>query len=913
MTAAAVVGIDLGTTHTVVAWAEPSVAEGIQLFKVPQLTSANEIAEAPLFPSALFAPTLSEEVPDPWQESPWRTGSFARERAQQVPGRGVTSSKSWLCHTSVDRTAPILPWNHTSGAEDRDPSPRISPVDAAALLLQHVRKAWDQAFPSWPLHKQLVVLTVPASFDEVARELTVTAATSAGLDVRLLEEPQAAFYDLLDQHGTQGITDELSLSTEATQVLVCDIGGGTTDLSLIQVEPDPTLPQVNRIAVGRHLLLGGDNMDLALAHRCEQRLTPVNQRLDPHQFFELVLACRSAKELLLRASAKAQVQVTIAGGGSQLVGGTLRTDLTQADVEEVVLDGFFPKVASTDRPQNARGALTTFGLPYERDAAITRHIAEFCGNHGGQAPSVALLNGGPFNSAKIADRLLETLGIFSGQPIQQLRGTDPDLSVARGAVAFGLSLLGKGARIGGGSSRAYYVALSGNAHPKGICVLPRGSKEGERHTTQTGTLALITGRPVRFDLVAREQSDSKLGELVSLTGESLEQLPPLIATFEAQSNTRQGETVPVEIQAELSAVGTVDLNCVESGKASPRKFRLAFDLTGQGTPPAQPADAKVKLPTEFAEAKSLIDAVFGKGGATETSRTVRQLFRELERLLGERTSWDTTLNRALLDAIAPNRQARKRSVDHERLYWMLVGFCLRPGLGHPLDERRMKLLSPLITEALTFKDEARNWQQMFIAWRRIAAGLHAKTQTSIRDRVDPYLTPRGVQLKKSKKFKPLAPAEMLEMAAFLERVPAERKAQLGEWILERTWNERDARLWSALGRLGSRVPAYASAHEVLPVRHVEQWLDHLFRERWEEIPTAAWTATLLARVTGDRARDLDVRLREEVVRRLEAVNARSEWIDRVRDFVPLDETARQDLFGEALPAGLKLLTPNPAR
>ena len=935
---AAVVGIDLGTTHTVVAWAAPG-ADRAEIFPIPQLVGAGELAASRLLPSTLYCPTASETFADPWDEAPWRTGIHAKTRAQQVPGRGVSSAKSWLSHTSVDRTAAILPWGHAQDAEAgpgasadalETQRPRISPVDASAFLLTHIRKTWNEAFPERLLEEQLVVLTVPASFDEVARELTVQAAHQAGLDVRLLEEPQAAFYDLLANVGAETVAQQLQLGDPSAEqseqseagetVLVCDVGGGTTDLSLIQLTRQDGTIEVNRVAVGRHLLLGGDNMDLALAHACEQRLIGDGKRLTPPQFAQLVLACARAKEQLLGAESPETVPIAIAKGGAQLVGGTLRTELAREDVRTLLLDGFFPVVAPTDRPKAARAGLMAFGLPYERDPSITRHIADFCARHGGLRPKAVLLNGGPFKARAIVNRLLETLSgwrVASGSgdadlPTRHLQGTDPDLSVARGAVAFGLALLGKGARIGGGSSHAYYVALAGGGGNRGMCVLPRGSREGERHSAGEGALALVVGRPVRFDLFANEDGEEALGDVTELRADTLETLPPLITTFDARTDQRQGEEVPVRLEAEFSAVGTLELACVETSAPMPRRFRLAFDLRGRSADENAEASRASKaprraaqLPPGFGDAKTAIERVFGSVSEDLKGREVRQLIRELERCLGERASWDTELNRALFDLVGPKRQARKRSSDHERIYWMLVGYTLRPGFGHPLDEQRMKLLAPLFSEALTFKDEARNWPQLFIAWRRLAGGLRRQTQEGIRDRVDPFLTPRGVQLKKPRRFRPQAPAEMLETAAFLERVDVGRKVELGKWVLERTWTERDARLWSALGRLGSRVPAYASAHEVLPARHAETWLDHLLRERWEEIPTAAWTATLLARVTGDRSRDLDEAVRREVAARLESINARPEWIQRVREFVALDETARADLFGEALPVGLK--------
>ncbi len=355
------VGIDLGTTHTVVAWADLTAPSTPTVFPIPQLVAPAEIAARPLFPSCLYAPVPGEVVADPWGEAPWTSGELARRRGAEVPGRLVASAKSWLCHPGVDRAAPILPWGADEGAADL---PRISPVEASARYLTHVRLAWDAAFPGDPLAEQEVVLTVPASFDEIARELTLEAAARAGLPVRLLEEPQAAFYDFMANAGDAGMRALLDGAGGEALVLVCDVGGGTTDFSLIRVvrrEGEGAEPfAVERVAVGRHLLLGGDNMDLALAHLCEGRL---GTKLDAARFGQLVSACRSAKERLLSEGAPESVRVTVLGHGARLVGGTLTAEISREEAERVVLDGFFPPRPGTPGPSGRRARWSRSASP----------------------------------------------------------------------------------------------------------------------------------------------------------------------------------------------------------------------------------------------------------------------------------------------------------------------------------------------------------------------------------------------------------------------------------------------------------------------------------------------------------------------------------------------------------------------
>jgi molecular chaperone DnaK (HSP70) len=916
-----VVGIDLGTTHTVVAWADAARAADIRLFEIAQLVGPDEVALRPLLPSFLYAALEGERAADPWRDAPWTIGEHARRRGQEVPGRLVTSAKSWLSHSAVDRTAAILPW----GNQDEGSLERISPVDASARILRHVRRAWDSAHPRTPLAAQQIVLTVPASFDQAARELTLRAANQAGLEVRLLEEPQAAFYDFMARAERSGL-DRLLADESSALVLVCDVGGGTTDLTLIRVSRDASgAPDVARLAVGRHLLLGGDNMDLALAHTCERRLVEAPLHLEPKRFAQLVLACRAAKERLLGRDAPDDAPVAIAGVGSALVGNTLSTRLSRTEVESIVLEGFLPPAARDAQPQRGRAGLLAFGLPYEHDPALTRHVASFFARHAPESsvPRAVLLNGGVFHAERIAERLVQTISSWGTPAPLVLPQPHPDLAVARGAVAYGLSLAGHGLRIGGGAAHGFYVGVeSMGAAKRAICVVPRGTREGERQLVTSRALALRVGRPVRFELYASDSTEAHApGQVVSVSAEDFELLPPLATRFEA--GDAPGEEVSVLLEGELTPLGTLELACVQEHPApgAPRRrFRLAFEL--RGTEPALAARSASQRPASvsasqrpaptstgrrFDQAVEAVQRVFGKGRTDVAARETKDLVRELERLLGERASWTGELTRQLFDVVAPKHKARKRSADHERVYWMLTGYCIRPGFGHPLDPQRIALVAPLFEEGLTFSQEARAWSQFWIAGRRMAGGLAEEHQLKLRDLVDPFLAPDEAKLRRPKNFKPQALDDMLEMASWLERVPVERRGQLGRWILERTWTDRDPRLWAAVGRLGARVPVYASVHHVIPPRVVERWLDDLLREKWEQVPTAPRAAMQLARVTGDRARDLSEPLRQQVVVRLERAGARAEWIRAVRELVPVEEAERAEFFGEELPVGLRLV------
>jgi hypothetical protein len=875
-------------------------------------------------PSVLYAPQEDENVRDPWADPPWITGEYARRSGTEVPARLVASAKSWLCHSGVDRTAAILPWGVGGESAEAD-APRISPLDASARLLLRVRRAWDEAHPGAPLSEQEVVLTVPASFDEAARELTLRAAHDASLSVALLEEPQAAFYDYM-QHAGHAELERLA-ADGGGHVLVCDVGGGTTDLSLLQVRVTESAGAplaVTRVAVGRHLLLGGDNMDLALALACEARLG--EPRLEPLHFAALVLQCRAAKERLLGDDPPEDVGISVAQAGARLVGSTRSTRLSRAEAEAVVLDGFLPAAPRDAVPQRPRSGFVGFGLPYERDVAITRHVAAFFARHASAetavAPRALLLNGGVFKARRIVERLAHAIDGWGGPPVSILPHADPDLAVARGAVAYALARRGRGLRIGGGTASGYYVQVEaagvhgddGKAQaPVGVCVVPRGAEEGKKQIAASRPLELVTGRPVRFELFASDDAEGHApGDVVTLAGEHYSRLPPVAASFETEA--RPGERLRVVLEGELSAIGTLDLSCVETPAPEgrePRRFRLAFALRGEAThapslSPAPPSTSRAGRALE--DARAAVERVLGKGRGDVASREVKDLVRELERLLGERRTWTTPIARAVFDAVWAGHRGRRRSPEHERVFWQLAGYCLRPGVGDPLDASRVAGLATLIPDKLAFPDQARAWQQFWITWRRVAAGLDDAGQLALRDMIDPVLAPGDA--KRKKRFNPEGRYEMLEMAGALERVSAARRAELGAWVLEETWTDRDPRLWAAIGRLGARIPAYASIDHVVGPGTVERWVDHLLREKWAEVPTAAEAAARMARLTEDRGRDLPERVRLEVAGRLAALppeRAHPDWARAVLERVDLEERDRVAFFGEEMPVGLRLV------
>ena len=925
--AAYTVGIDLGTTHTVVAYAPATgrvANEAVRLFEIEQLVAPGEVAARPLLPSMRYHP-LPGELAAGDSALPWAPagagdtaviGSLARQLGAQVPGRLVSSAKSWLSHAAVDRLAAILPWGAAADV------PKVSPVDASASYLAHLRAAWNHRFPQALLEHQELVLTVPASFDDAARALTLAAARDAGLPVlRLLEEPQAALYDWLLRHRN-ALARELA---NTRLVLVCDVGGGTTDLSLVRVEWHGTEPRLERIAVGRHLMLGGDNMDLALAHLAESKLDAAagaaGPRLSAGQLSQLLERCRVAKEQLLAADAPASAPVTLLGAGSRLVGGARSVELGRDEVERIVVNGFFPQVAASELPRRERASgLVAFGLPYASDPAVTRHIAGFLQQHAAAGwPDALLLNGGVFRAAAIAARLHATLSAWRGAPLRELDNADPDVAVARGAVAYALARRGLAPKIGGGSARSYFLPLDdgdGGGNGRAVCVLPHGSEEGREIRLEGRSFALRIGEPVRFHLVSTTAGTSGrpmplAGELVDLSDRDVQPLPP-VATVVRAGDGRSRRSIPVQLATMLTEVGTLEVHCIATDDPTQR-WKLEFQLRAD---PTAAAPAGAGLPARFGEAVECIERVFGARDREVGPKAVKQLRVQLETLLGNRERWPTTLLRPLFDALWQRARGRHRSADHERLWLSLAGWCLRPGFGDALDNWRIEQLWPIFELGVQHGQQRQVNVEWWTLWRRVAGGLDEAAQQRLLD--DFAINLRGDEAGMRERPPRLVDGgwdDMVRMGASLERIPVDHKVEIGDWLVQHLKQPgaaanpqaRDSWTLWAIGRIGARAPLYGSAHGVVPAEAAGAWLDALLALDWKRIDGAAAAAANLARLCGDRARDLPPGARERVIARLEAVRAPPSWVARVRDVVPLDEAGERGVFGEALPPGLKLI------
>ena len=918
-----IVGIDLGTTHTVVAFADTADSEEetppIRGMPVVQLVAPGQVAAREMLPSVRYH-AAPGELAEADRGLPWDTaseavvGQLALSLGAKVPGRVVSSAKSWLSHGAVDRTARILPWGSSPDV------PKVSPVAASASYLAHVAAVWDHEHPTHPLAAQEVVLTVPASFDEAARSLTLAAARDAGIErLRLVEEPQAAFYDWLDRHR-----EDLETHIADTKLaIVIDVGGGTTDLTLLQIELRDNGPRITRIAVGEHLMLGGDNMDLALARRAESRISGESQ-LGTGAFSQLLQQCRSAKERLLQPEPPRAVKVTVLGSGSKLVGGARSTEMTRDEVHELVLDGFLPRIAIGERPSRRRSAIVEFGLPYVADPAITRHVAAFLAQHADLArealvhttpadgatpvPDAVLLNGGVFGGAALAERMVDVLASWRGERPRVLANDRPELAVARGAVAYGLARRGLGLRIGGGSARSYFLAVpQDDGVRRGVCLLPRGAEEGEEIRLSSRTFSLGLGRPVRFPLVSSSADvrHHRPGDVVEIEGDEFADLPPIAAVLESPDRT-QAE-VDVQLVTALTEVGTLEMSCV-SAQDSDRRWKLEFQLRGEVAGELR-AQRVTQLHPRFAQATDLVRMLYGKSSQEVDQRRVKTLRSELERILGERTTWDTPLLRELFGALLSGLKRRRRSAAHERVWFNLTGYALRPGFGYPLDEWRIAQLWTIFDEGVQFMPEAQNQAEWWIMWRRVAGGLDAAAQERILDSIEWYLhppTPRPRQRPPGPKK--LAYDDMVRLAGSLERLPPERKTRVGDYIVERlTRHGENPQSWWSVGRLGARVPFHGSAHGAVPTDVAERWLRECLSVDWSANEHASFAGTLLGRRSGDRTRDVTPELAEKVATRLDAIDASPSWRRMVQEVTHLDAADERRVFGESLPPGLRLV------
>lgn len=921
-----IIGIDLGTTNSSVAYVDthkPPLA--LQLFAIPQLVSSGRIESLWTLPSFCYL-IGQEEWPSGALRLPWGdaettiVGQLAKMQGARVPTRLIQSAKSWLCHVAANRQDKILP------LEIDELSLRLSPVEASAKYLTHIREAWNAAIAKGDVEaefaEQDIILTVPASFDEVARALTVEAARLAGLNhVTLLEEPQAAFYSWIAQHEKNSRLLEAGLLKKGDSILICDVGGGTTDFSLIEVQGEEEKLTFQRMSVGDHLLLGGDNMDIALAHYLEQKLQEQGHSLhSTSQWLQLKAEARLIKEELLSEGAHPETSKTIViqGTGSSVIRGSLSIAIQRAEVEKILVEGFFGNYSVSEALQRRpTQGFRTVGLPYEDEPSITKHMAHFLQQAGYFAPGRAiqhlLFNGGALKPIPFQKAIeLSLRQWFPDQPLDVLPSVDLDLAVARGAAYYGKARRGLGIVVGGGTARTYYLEIEmqdekGQLKKKALTLLPRGIEEGTSYQAEQ-IFALRPNQPVAFHLLTSHvRLHDQQGSLIDIEEEEMHRLPPIRTVLRfGRKQSEQQELIPVRLSIKLTAIGTIEL-WLQSQKTD-HQWHLEFQLRS-----AEGHDSRL-----WSDQQRQKDETFDTGYLEEAQQIVRDLFtasiafkpnqvmEKLEEALGiERKDWSPSVLRGLWEPLLQTASHRKKSLELEARWWNLVGFCLRPGFGFPLDDFRIKELWKIILQDLKTLKAQECLIQMWICFRRIAGGLNKGQQIQVASELMADLfNKRTGQIEVKGRSELYAYSEKIRALAALERLDIPMKIRLGDALMKRI-NQKEAAAFDywALGRLGARHLIYGSAGQVVPKDVCAKWIEMLLLTKGvHEKESLHFVLAQLARRTDQR----ELNMPESLIQRILEEEGDMDLKERLQHNHGWTLIEQEQIFGDRLPSGLVL-------
>lgn len=901
-----IIGIDLGTTNCSVHYVDSEAEQPrITPFPVLQLSAAGECSPEALLPSFCYLPGESELPPKaldlPWAKNPpHAVGRFARDQGALVPERLIFSAKSWLAHAGVDRLKPILPWGGELGAQMR------SPVQASTAYLQHICRAWDHQHGKDRDHDgnpcliadQQVIVTVPASFDESARELTLSAAKEAGMKhITLIEEPLAAFYAWLDDHQ-QSWQQQLAIGDA---VLVMDIGGGTSDFTLVRIEKDAV---IRRHAVGDHLLLGGDNMDMALARQAESAW---KTRLPQRQWSMLCQECRRAKEKLLADDAPDSVVVQLAAPGSAILAGMKTHRFLREEVCKLVNDGFFPALSVASPPPERRQGIQELGLPYAADAAITRHLLHFlkhAGQEAGQAarPTHILFNGGVMIPNALRERVRAIVASWQERDsLPELAGTDFGLAVSQGAAYYGMVRRGQGIRVKGGIARAYYLQVEQQGRPQLICVMPRDTDEGQIRRLSEPVFQLRANQPVSFPLFASAtRLHDQLGDCIDDLDE-ISALPPLQAVMKYGKGSEHS-LLSVVLSACLNELGTLDLWC--EALDSNHRFPLAFDLRGH----SKPDDAAAASPGVTVAEERIAAAMQELQHAFSGERNaLNAVTKSMENALDlPRADWNAALCRRIADEMLRNHAWRTATAQHEARWLNLLGFCLRPGFGVAGDDWRIRESWKLWLQGPAAGKNAQIQADWWVFWRRIAAGLRSGQQDQVANALI-----RAVVSKDEKnavhKGHP-AGLEQWRCLAALEHLSVQTKLRLLVVLLQNSGRWPEPFFW-IIARLAARRLFHGPQNAVVPAGKWEPLLPELLSRahRDNACRPALFAIANSCRLTGIRGIDLSAGARKQAAAFLSKHQAPAEWLAMLNEVQAQHEASRAfqtELMGDELPLGL---------
>lgn len=922
-----IIGIDLGTTNTCVAYADmENSRQSIQNFRIPQLKSLSAIEDLPTLSSCCCL-TSPGEWPSgaldlPWSKNPEVfVGFFAKDYGSRIPTKLVCSAKSWLCHSGANRREKILPF------EASDTLQRISPIEASALYLRHVREAWNHLMAKGDVEnefdQQAVILTVPASFDEVARSLTVEAAKMAGYThVTLLEEPQAAFYSWIAQHEHHWAKKLYP----GSRILVCDIGGGTTDFSLIEVCETEGKLGFQRQSVGDHLLLGGDNMDAALAHFIEAKLKEELQLEFTHfQWLQILHQARKAKEALLSENAPLKYSVAIQGAGSQIVQNTLTLELKKNEVEELLLKGFWG-ITSWDEAKIVRkgSGIRSLGLPYEEEPSITKHLAHFlegsarAGRGEVLKPDFILFNGGAVKPLFFQQAILESLKTwFPEKNPKILESYHLDLAVARGAVYYGKARQGHGIRIGGGVPRAYYFAVETQEQKdslikQAITLVPRGAEEGSIFELKHSFWSR-PNTPIAFRMYSSNiRLDDKVGDLISIDPKEMQLHPPIHTLLRFGKGSLQEtakEMIPVHLVAALTPLGTLEVGL--KSQISDHRWSLEFQLRKESGQENSLSVLDKRRQDETFDLEYLLNAqkVIKKFYQGDVDFKSSQIMEHLEKTLDQnRQDWSLNTLRELWTELNKQAPQRKTSLEKEARWWNLAGFLLRPGYGFPLDDFRLKELWKIILADSKSNRSPDCLLQSWICYRRVAGGLNKGQQMQLsNDLLTSIYSKKSGKIEIKNKNELYLYHEKIRSLAAMEFLDMSIKEKLGCALLARIESRcySSADLW-ALGRIGARHLVYGSLAHVIPREVCSRWVKALLEKT--DVPPEALSFLIgqLARKTKLRELNLPDELLQQSLRRFESTG----YLERLKTLLfedgDLTKEEQGHIFGDNLPLGLSL-------
>ena len=919
------IGIDLGTSNCALSYVDRlAPIPAIQSLPISQCDENFGQVERLVLPSFLYflEQPEADRVPDQLHCTagtlPQVAGFLARERQFEKPDRVIHAAKSWLVHGGVDKTDAFLPWR----SDTIPPGEKLSPVQVSAAYLRYLKKQWDETFAGvsreYAFDAQQITITVPASFDEAAQQLTLQAASAAGYPagVRLLEEPTAAFYYWLSQQQNSNIFNELfsEKNNAVLSVLVCDVGGGTTDFSLFEIRKpagNSILPDIKRVRVSNHILLGGDNIDLALAALALEKAVGAGTQFTTTQWHYLVAQSRKAKEYALQASEGDKLfRLSVPGSGSNLFTATTTIEISVHELIDRVMNGFFPVYDAEAPDPLDSGGIEDFGLPYARDTRVTAHLANFLA---GSSVDAVLYTGGTLHPAFIRDRITEVLTHWQGAAPVALVNDEPDLAVAHGAGWSGYVLEHTEGRIRGGYPRTVYLQVAAQKEKDPdvlVCVLPKGSEPGAEIALSDREFRLVLDAPARFQLhIAVDRAADMVGDIFSLTAIRTLRLPSIetVLTRKPGLKLLPGGLIDVVLQARLRETGMLELFLEHVTEAGEKHYwELVFDVRNKklSTPDASALQStQSAVPRrQIQTAADQIRSVYGKGRPTGKVYKPGELVAVLEKTLhSKKSEWDSSLLRELWTPLAEGVTRRGRSVQHERVWLNLAGFVLRPGFGIDGDTVRMIQLWRAHSLGLSFPKEKSAQVQWWILWRRVAGGLDRIQQREIYNSVCSLIT-------KKNEF-----PEVIRLVAALERIPLEDKERFGNYLVDairKEYSKDSAHYCWALGRVASRIPLHAPVHTVLPPAVVTGWFKRLQNLDWSGGGREHLISTFsqAGRLIADSELCLSENIRTAIRKKLASTGAPIQFIRPLDEIIERDEQEAAAQFGEKLPAGVRLVS-----